>query len=202
MFPFQKQKSFCCPEISAKSSPIFSPALNMLVRSLLSHMCYRNLIPLIPQLLFSLQICFIVTIFVFELPSPPIWTSVLHLKLISLQTVLCNSPLWGTYHYLEWFSHGSFPWFSCRVSSLLWNDACSPLKRSGSHFGTCTCFLHYSKTKLADVIYPLKGSEEISQKQYRKEDNKSFVPRTKGLRLIQFKEIILGQREAKTQCVN
>lgn len=117
MFPFQKQKScFCCPDVAAKSSP-FSPQLlvvfspHMLVGSLFSHMCYRNLTPRISQLLFSLQICFTATIFVFKLPSPAIWT-VLHLKLNSLQTLLCNSPLWGTDHYLDWLFQGSFPWFS------------------------------------------------------------------------------------------
>lgn len=153
--------------------PFFSPVLNMLVESLFSHMYNRNLIPLIPQLLFSLQICFTFTIFVFKLPSPPIWTSVLHLMLNSLQTLFCNSSLWGTYHYLDWLFHGSFPWFSFLSGFQPPLEWClfSPEEIRISFW-----YLHLLCTSLkniTDAIY-LKESEEISQKQYRKMINPLF----------------------------
>lgn len=71
-----------------KSCPFLSPALNTLLECLIFYKHYRTITTPFAKLLFSLQIYFSVTIFVYKLPYPLTWTSVLHLKLLSPHTLL------------------------------------------------------------------------------------------------------------------
>lgn len=89
------------------------------------------------------------------------WTSVLHLKLLSTNTAPRNSLLWSTSHCSQAGFLRVLFFDSRQVSSLLWNDACPLLKRSGPYFGTPKYLLHTPFKNIMAIIHLERVGEDF-----------------------------------------